>query len=202
MDSCPITESRCLSFCPRCDFDLDVASRQVHGVPYSDEPLGEVRHVLMARSSDEERLPTDANSWDIANKKLIVRDDEILTLTANRAAQYGIARAVVSDVDQALAFFEERDGVKFAGEPEVYETNWSEEMVRLINSPAVMSILVLLAFLGVYLELNSPGVGLPGLVAVICFVIIIGSKYLIGLANWVEVAIFALGITDFSPCLQ
>jgi len=143
---------------------------------------------------EKERLPTDANSWDIANKELIVRDDEILTLTANRAAQYGIARAVVSDVGEALAFFEERDGVKFAAEPKVYETNWSEEMVRLINSPAVMSVLVLLAFLGVYLELNSPGVGLPGLVAVICFVIIISSKHLIGLANWVEVAIFALGI--------
>ena len=28
----------------------------------------------------------------------------------------------------------------------------------------------------------------------ICFVIIIGSKYLVGLANWVEVALFAVGI--------
>ena len=48
--------------------------------------------------------------------------------------------------------------------------------------------------LGVYVELNSPGLGLPGLLAVVCLVIIIGSKYLIGMANWVEVAIFCLGI--------
>jgi len=71
---------------------------------------------------------------------------------------------------------------------------WSEEMVRWINSPAVMSILVMAALLGVYVEINSPGIGLPGLVAVICFVIIIGSKYLIGLANWVEVAFFVTGV--------
>jgi membrane-bound serine protease (ClpP class) len=31
-------------------------------------------------------------------------------------------------------------------------------------------------------------------VAVVCFVIIIGSKYLTGMANWVEVALFVLGL--------
>jgi len=67
-------------------------------------------------------------------------------------------------------------------------------MVRWVNSPAVMGVLVMLALLGVYIELNSPGVGLPGLVAVICFTIIIGSKHLVGLANWIEVALFILGI--------
>jgi membrane-bound serine protease (ClpP class) len=57
-----------------------------------------------------------------------------------------------------------------------------------------MGILVMLALLGVYIEFNTPGVGLPGLVAVICFAVIIGSKYLVGLANWVEVALFAVGL--------
>jgi membrane-bound serine protease (ClpP class) len=76
----------------------------------------------------------------------------------------------------------------------VLETLWSEEMVRWLNSPAVMGILVMVALLGVYIELNTPGIGLPALVAVICFVIIIGSKYLIGMANWVEVALFVVGV--------
>lgn len=143
---------------------------------------------------ETDRLPKDANDWDLDNKELVVRDDEILTLTAKKAAEYGIARAVVSDVNEALTFLEKRDNVVFTSPPEVFETNWSEEMVRLLNHPAVMSILVLLAMLGVYVELNTPGVGLPGLVAVICFTIIIGSKYLTGLANWVEVVIFIVGI--------
>ncbi len=143
---------------------------------------------------EKERLPKDANEWDLNGKELVVRDDEILTLTAKKAAEYGIAREVVADVNEALVFFEKRDNVTFTEPAEVFETNWSEEMVRLINSPAVMSILVLLALLGVYVEFNTPGVGLPGLVAVICFVIIISSKYLTGLANWVEVAVFVIGI--------
>lgn len=143
---------------------------------------------------ESEELPKDPNAYDLENKELIVKDDELLTLTASKALEYGIARATVQDLSGVLDFLAERDGVKFAGEPMLLETSWSEEMVRWLNSPVVMAILVMLALLGVYMEFNTPGLGLPGLVAVICFVIIIGSKYLIGLANWVEVALFIIGI--------
>lgn len=142
---------------------------------------------------EKEKLPKDPNKYDLDGKELIVKDNEILTLTASKAYEYGIARAQVQSVEQALAFLSKRDGVSFE-EPILLKTNWSEEMVRWINSPAVMGILVMLALLGVYIEFNTPGVGLPGLVAVICFVIIIGSKFLIGLANWVEVALFVTGL--------
>ena len=70
----------------------------------------------------------------------------------------------------------------------------SEQMVRWVNSPAVMAVLVMLAMLGAYIELSSPGLGLPGLVAVICVVTIVGSKYLIDMANWVEMLILVVGI--------
>ncbi len=143
---------------------------------------------------ETDKPPKDPNAYDMKNKELIVKDDELLTLTASQAFEYGVARAVVEDRAGVLDFLAERDGVTFAGEPMVLETMWSEEMVRWINSPAAMSVLVMVALLGVYIELNTPGIGLPGLVAVICFTIIIGSKYLVGLANWVEVALFVVGL--------
>ncbi|MFZ2146849.1 MAG: NfeD family protein [Sedimentisphaerales bacterium] len=143
---------------------------------------------------ESEQLPKDPNKYDIDNQELIVKEDELLTLTASKALEYGIARAQVKNRAGALEFLAKRDGVSFVGEPMVLKTIWSEEMVRWLNSPAVMAVLVMLALLGVYIEFNTPGVGLPGLVAVICFTIIIGSKYLVGLANWVEVALFILGI--------
>jgi len=139
-------------------------------------------------------LPKDANTYDLAGKELVVRDDELLTVTASEALEYGIARAVVENRSEVLSFLAERDGVEFSGAPVVLELNWSEKMVRWINHPSVMGILVMVAILGVYVEFNTPGLGLPGLVAVICFVVIIGSKYLVGLANWVEVALFVLGV--------
>jgi membrane-bound serine protease (ClpP class) len=143
---------------------------------------------------ERDELPKDPNKYDLDNKELAVRDDQLLTLIASDAFEYGIARAVVKDLGGALDFLAKRDGVTFADEPIVLKTLWSEEMVRWLNSPAVMAVLVMLAMLGVYIEFNTPGVGLPGLVAAICFAIIIGSKYLHGLANWVEVAVLVAGV--------
>ncbi|MBN2589662.1 MAG: hypothetical protein JXA96_07360 [Sedimentisphaerales bacterium] len=140
-----------------------------------------------------DELP-DANDYDIDRKELVDSSDELLTLTATKAEEYGIARAVVKDVNEALAFLAERDNVSFGGEPIMLDTTWSEELARWLNSPAVMGVLVLLALLGVYIEFNTPGLGLPGLVAVTCFVIIIGSKYISGLANWIEVIMFFMGV--------
>ena len=140
------------------------------------------------------RLPKDPNVYNLDDKELIVEDDKLLTLIASDAVEYGVARAVVKDQSAVLDFLSERDGVVIEGEPMLLETLWSEEMVRWLNSPAVMAVLVMLAMMGVYMELSTPGVGLPGLVAVICIATIIGSKYLVGLANWVEVALFIVGI--------
>ena len=143
---------------------------------------------------ETEYLPKDANDFDLENKELVVKKDQLLTLTASKAAEYGIARAVVNDVNGVLAFLAKRDGVEFSASPVVLPTNWSEEMVRWLNSPAVMGVLVMIALLGLYVEFNTPGVWLPGLIAVVCFVIIVGSKFLIGMANWVEVALFVGGV--------
>jgi membrane-bound serine protease (ClpP class) len=141
-----------------------------------------------------EQLPKDANEYDLAGKQLVDSKDDILTLTASKAFEYGITRAVVSDRAGALAFLEKRDNVTFKRDPVVLETNWSEEMVRILNHPVATGLLFMIGLLGIYLELSSPGLSLPGLVAVICFAVLFGSKYLVGLANWVEVAIFFFGV--------
>lgn len=143
---------------------------------------------------DADALPKDANEYDLANIELIDKDDQILTLTAQKAYDYGIARAVVKDINEAYSFIESRDGVVFENPPKVYDTNWSEELVRFLTSPTVTGILFMVALLGVYIEVNTPGIGLPSLVAVVCFGVIFGSRFLIDLANWVEVAIFAIGV--------
>jgi membrane-bound serine protease (ClpP class) len=140
------------------------------------------------------KKPVDANVYDVADAQQIVGPNELLTLTASQAKEYGVARAVVKDVNGVLSFLEQRDGVRIARPPMTLETLWSERLVSWLNSPAVMGILVALALLGLYIELSTPGIGLPGLVAAICFVIIVFSKYLTGLANWVEIILLLTGI--------
>jgi len=141
-----------------------------------------------------DRLPKDPNAYDVKDAEEIVGKTELLTLTAPKALEYGIARAVVKDRAEALAFLAKRDRVAFGQEPQVLETTWSEQMVSWVNSPGIMAVLVMLALLGVYVEFSTPGFGLAGIVALICFAIIVGSKYLVGMANWVEILLLLVGI--------
>jgi membrane-bound serine protease (ClpP class) len=159
----------------------------------------EVYQVLNKKTSqyeyfEKEFLPKDEKTYDLAGRQLVDKEGELLTLTDKKALEYGIARAVVQDLDAALEFLEKRDNVRFDRPVVKMETNWSEEMVRWLNSPVVAGILVMGILLGIYVELNTPGIGLPSLLAIVCLVILVGSKYLIGLANWVEMAILLIGL--------
>ncbi len=142
----------------------------------------------------DENLPKDSNVFDLNGKELVDNENEILTLTARKAHEYGVARAVVGNVNEAISFLAKRDKVEFSATPIRLEPNWSEQLVRMLNHPSVSGLLFMVAILAVYIELKTPGIGLPGLVAVICFAILFGSRFLTGLATWWEIAVFAIGM--------
>lgn len=140
------------------------------------------------------KLPGDKKKYDLNNRELIVDSNTILTLTAVDAKKYGVARQLVSNINGVLTFLANRDGVEFNSPVVTYRTNWSEELVRILSHPTFTGILFMVGLVGVYLELKTPGIGLPGLVAAVCFAILFGSRFLIGLATWWEVAIFIIGL--------
>ncbi|MCK5557514.1 MAG: hypothetical protein KAJ01_04010, partial [Candidatus Hydrogenedentes bacterium] len=45
-----------------------------------------------------------------------------------------------------------------------------------------------------YTEINTPGFGVFGAVAIFCLVLLLSSQFLVGLAQWWEIAILALGV--------
>jgi len=147
---------------------------------------------------EKEDLGGEPNAY-VGGRKLIDKEGELLTVTADQALEYGLARAVAGGlerqaVEEALVFLEQRDGVRFPRPAGVWETNWSEQLVRWIASPAVSGILLAVALLGIYIELNTPGVILPGAAAALALAILFGSKFLIGLANWWEIVVFVIGL--------
>lgn len=141
-----------------------------------------------------DQLPTDPEVWDLDTKKLIDSKEQLVTLTASEAKEYSVARTVVKNIDGVLDFIAARDSIAFSGTPQRIETNWSEEMVRWVNSPAVAGILLMIGLLGIYIEFNHPGLVLPAICAICAFAILFGSKYLIGLANYIEIVIFVAGL--------
>lgn len=143
---------------------------------------------------EQRQMPKDPNRYELATAELIDPNDRILTLHAEDALKYGLARAVVEDVNDLVVFLEDRDGVTIDRPLQLLETSWSEEMVRMLNHPVVSGVLLTVALIAIYIELSTPGIGLPGVVALICLAILGASKYMTGLANWLEVVLVIAGL--------
>ncbi|MBN2553371.1 MAG: nodulation protein NfeD, partial [Spirochaetales bacterium] len=67
-------------------------------------------------------------------------------------------------------------------------------IVSVITSAAVTSILVLVGLAALYMEITSPGFGVPGTIAIIAFLIIFLGGALLGTVGSLEIILFLLGI--------
>jgi membrane-bound ClpP family serine protease len=74
------------------------------------------------------------------------------------------------------------------------ELNWAEQLVRFLTSPIVSSLLMMAGFLGLYIEFKTPGIGVPGSIAIICLALFFWGHFLVRLAGWEEVLLFILGV--------
>lgn len=113
---------------------------------------------------------------------------QLLTMSQDEAVAFGFATGIVAD----RAEFRSRYGIVGAIEDLPY--NWSEELADWLGSATVRGVLLMLIILGGYVELKTPGVGLPGLVAVIALAVFLGAPYLTGLANVWEILVVLAGI--------
>ena len=90
----------------------------------------------------------------------VVGSNELLTMSQNEAIAFGFAApTMVSSVTELANLY------GLAMPPERLEVNWSEQLVAWLTAPIIRSGLLIIALLAGYIELNHPGVLLPGLVA-------------------------------------
>ncbi|HNO78707.1 MAG TPA: NfeD family protein [Phycisphaerae bacterium] len=117
----------------------------------------------------------------------VVPATELLTMRQSKAAAFGFCKAICSsptdlkiryNVDEALTML---------------TSNWSERVTSWLTSMPVRIFLLALLLLGAYVEFHTPGVGLAGLVSLICLAIFVGAPYMTGLANVWEIVIVFIG---------
>jgi membrane-bound serine protease (ClpP class) len=118
----------------------------------------------------------------------VVAPNGLLTMTADEAVDLRFAKHVFPTIKELAAHYHVQ------GQPERLTDTWSERLVQFLTSAPVTAILVFVFILGFYVEVNTPGIGFPGLLAISALAILFGSRYLTGLAQWWEVALFAVGL--------
>ncbi len=130
---------------------------------------------------------TEQEQKQIYRKNVIVDNTQLLTIHDQEALELGFARQIVSNEQELLAIFN-------LSEENIMRINftWSEQFVRLIER--ITPILMLIGLLALYTEFKVPGFGLPGLIALVCFGLVFGSKIFVGLASYTELLLFVTGL--------
>jgi len=113
---------------------------------------------------------------------------KLLSLTAGEAVKYGLARGTADEAPALLAAIG-ADPESVASVPGV-----ADQVVSLLVSGPVQAILILLGLVMLFLEINSPGFGVPGAVAVIAFLCVFGANALLGTVGSLELILFLAGV--------
>jgi membrane-bound serine protease (ClpP class) len=137
-------------------------------------------------SMDYEDL-TEAEKKKVRAKKTVVDKEKLLTMDDQEALEFGFSKMSVASVEEML----EKKGIRDYRLIR-FQESWSEQLVRFIT--AIAPVLMILGFAGLYIEMQTPGFGVPGIAGIICLALVFFGQYLAGLANYTELLIIIIGI--------
>lgn len=142
--------------------------------------------VITGRQLNDER-----DQWN--NVIEIPRDPDtgFLTLQPEQARRLGLVQEVHSDVSQVftdLGIDAEKVGT--------IGSDWLENLAEYLRSPWASFLLVMVGITCLILELKMPGVGLPGVLAALCFVVFFWSHSdsMNNQITWLAILLFVLGV--------
>ncbi len=118
----------------------------------------------------------------------IVDERSLLTMRTPEAIAFGFALGTIHDLDDL------RTELNVTGAITRLETTHMERFTAWLASPMVRSVLFLLMLLGAYAEFQTPGLGVPGAVALAALVLFLGAPYLAGYTMTWEIAIIVIGV--------
>lgn len=119
----------------------------------------------------------------------IIEKGKLLNLTSQEALEYGIADYISNDYNDILANF----GFNNTNIVEKQE-GFQMKLSKYISNPYISSILLTIAFVGLVVEIMTPGFGLGGTISIIGFGLYFGGNILAGNSHWTSLALFVTGL--------
>jgi membrane-bound serine protease (ClpP class) len=113
---------------------------------------------------------------------------KLLSLTSGEAVRYGLARNMADDREALLTIIG-------AASPAVESApSAADGIISLLTSAPVQALLIILGLVMIFLEINSPGFGIFGVVAILSFVTVFGSGAMLGRVGSLEIILFLIGL--------
>ncbi len=141
------------------------------------------------RLLSEEELMAETNAADWAPLGPV---DVEGGLTSSTAEQTLVARTIADDMEQVKSFYE-LDKTPELLQPSAAD-RWVERAAAFLASPLVAPWLLFGAMFFFSTEMSAPGLGVPGFLAALCFLLFFWSQSLGGNADVLEILLFLVGI--------
>lgn len=119
----------------------------------------------------------------------LVSSDKLVNLTAQEAIEYGVADILTKDYREMLSHF----GYE-ASDIEVVDEGLQVKLAKYISNPYISTILLTLGFVGLVIEILTPGFGLGGTISIMGFALYFGGNILAGNSNWTSLILFVVGL--------
>jgi membrane-bound ClpP family serine protease len=156
------------------------------------DPDLEVHHVVDKNTEEQafvtaEELAAGRDRW--VNEQLVKAPGKALVLTADEARRWGIARHKVDGLDDLYAQY----GVN-KSQVQSASYDWLDEFAEFLRRPVTRIFLVMIGVVCLMLELKMPGVGVPGVIAAVCFILFFWSHSQSAGLDLLGILLFVLGL--------
>lgn len=165
----------------RAMVDEDIELREV----FVDEQL----RVMTAEEFQDAQREAQKTGQVVEEGKLISPAGKLLTLTARESERYGVSSGTFTRRTEVFEFL----GLEGPRVTDLFESP-ADRAVGFLTGSAFTSILIIMGLVALFIEITSPGFGVPGTIAIICFAIVFASYALLGTVGSLELIFFVLGL--------
>ncbi len=116
----------------------------------------------------------------------------VLTLTPSEAIEVGFCEGIAETYQEVAEII--AAGNEFIIKDMADDMTWFDKLIQFLLHPLLQSIFMMMIIGGIFVEIRTPGIGLPLLTAVIGAVLYFAPAYLGHLAEYWEILLFAVGL--------
>lgn len=133
-----------------------------------------------------------ANGRDPFVAESMVDTANVLSLTPDEAMEVGYCEGICEDVSEVAR--------QVAGDNEFVikdmedDMTWIDKLVQILLNPILQSIFLMMIIGGIFVEIRTPGIGLPLVTAIVGALLYFAPAYAENLAAHWEILLFAVGI--------
>jgi membrane-bound serine protease (ClpP class) len=161
------------------------------GAKAPDKYQSYMRSIMRSTAEENKRNPAIAEGMvdEQVEVDSIKKAGQVITFSTSEAIRHGYCEGKVESIEEIL-----KKNKITNYEIDRFELSSTDQIVAFFLNPFISGVLILIILGGIYFEMQTPGVGFPGLAALAALIFYLVPYYLNGLAqNW-EIITFFIGL--------